>query len=513
LIGNILKLIEVKIMKICWKRSLIRFINLLLLFTLVSVLEVNAQRNLNLEDALQIAMSNSPDIRRSEYNLEQSSELLNAQNAALKSKFGLSITPFSYSRDRSFFRQLALWQTSETTQSLGTFSISQPLKWTDGTIALFNRFTYQDEVAEVPDLRTGEFTESKRKDFINRLFLSFQQPIFTYNRTKLALKELELNLENTRLAYNIQKLSIEQRVTQSFFDVYRSKLSLEIAQEEQNNQQISYDIIKNKVDAGLEAPEELYQAELNLSTSKSQVQNEQVRLANLLDNFKNLIGIPLEEELSVVADVTYQPVMVDLKKALNHGLQNRMELRQRAINIESARFDLTRTAAENEFKGSISTTLGLIGQNEEFSNIYDVPTKNLDFSVSIDIPLFDWGEKKSRLNASRAVIKTQELTSEEERNAIIIGINQAYRTLQNLEIQKEIAEQNVRNAQLTYDINLERYKNGDLTSMDLNLFQTQLSTTKMELVSTLIDYKLALLDLKIQSLYDFQLDRSVIKVN
>jgi outer membrane protein TolC len=474
-------------------------------------LQAIAQRTLNLDDAIQISMSNSPDIRRSEYNLERSSELLNAQNAALKSKFGLSVTPISFSRDRSFFRQLAIWQTSEQTQSIGTFSISQPLKWTDGTLSLFNRFTWQDETTEIPDFITGENKENKRKDFVNRLFLSFEQPIFTYNRTKLALRELELDLENTELAYAIQKLSLEQRVTQGFFDVYRAKLSLDIANEEQSNQQISYEIIKNKVDAGLEAPEELYQAELNLATSKSQVQNAQVQLANLLDNFKNLIGIPLDEEISVVSDVTYQPVEVNLKQAVANGLSSRMELRQRKINIENASFDLTRTASENEFRGSISATLGLIGQDEEFGNIYDVPTKNQDFSISFDIPLFDWGEKKSRIKASRAVIKTQELTLEEQRNDIIIGINTAYRTLQNLEIQKEIAEQNVRNAQLTYDINLERYRNGDLTSMDLNLFQTQLSEKKMQLVGTLIDHRLALLDLKVQSLWDFEQNKSVIE--
>lgn len=489
------------------------FLTFFTLFALSGSGDVLAQKVLNLSDAVQIALSNSPDIRRSENNLERSRQLLNAQNAALKSKFGLSVTPINFSRDRNFFRELALWQTSKVTQSMGTFSIAQPLKWTDGTLSIFNRFTWQDEETEVPNFQTGDLRNNRRKDFINRLFLSIQQPLFTYNRTKLTLKELELDLNNTEMAYTIQRLSLEQRVTQSFYDVYSAKLSLDIAKEEQKNQEISYGIIKNKVDAGLAAPEELYQAELNLSTSKSQVQNGQVQLANLLDNFKNLVGIPLDEDVSVVADVTYQPVQVSLAKALDFGLKSRLELRQNQINIETAQFDLTRTAAQNEFKGNISATLGLIGQDEKFSNIYDVPTKNQDFSISVDIPLFDWGEKKSRIKAAKAIIKNRELTLDQEKNTIIIGIKQAYRALQNLAIQKEIADQNVRNAQLTYDINLERYKNGDLTSMDLNLFQTQLSQKKLNLVQTLINYRLALLNLKIQSLWDFEKNEPVLNVN
>jgi hypothetical protein len=40
--------------------------------------------------------------------------------------------------------------------------------------------------------------------------------------------------------------------------------------------------------------------------------------------------------------------------------------------------------------------------------------------------------------------------------------------------------------------------------MDLNLYQTQLSEKKLSLAQSLINYKIELLNLKIQSLYDFE---------
>ena len=64
-------------------------------------------------------------------------------------------------------------------------------------------------------------------------------------------------------------------------------------------------------------------------------------------------------------------------------------------------------------------------------------------------------------------------------------------------------------AQQTYDINLERYENGDLTSMDLNLFQNQLSEKKNSLIDAQINYKLLLLDMKVQTLWDFEKDQPV----
>ena len=97
-----------------------------------------------------------------------------------------------------------------------------------------------------------------------------------------------------------------------------------------------------------------------------------------------------------------------------------------------------------------------------------------------------------------------------KKNEIVIDIRKVYRNLQNLENQILIAEQNVKNAELTYDINLERYKNGDLTSMDLDRFQSQLSEKKSTRADALINYKVELLNLKILSLYDFERQQPVI---
>jgi outer membrane protein len=40
--------------------------------------------------------------------------------------------------------------------------------------------------------------------------------------------------------------------------------------------------------------------------------------------------------------------------------------------------------------------------------------------------------------------------------------------------------------------------------MDLNLFQNQLSSKKIAYAQALIDYKIELLNLKVQTLYDFE---------
>ena len=50
--------------------------------------------------------------------------------------------------------------------------------------------------------------------------------------------------------------------------------------------------------------------------------------------------------------------------------------------------------------------------------------------------------------------------------------------------------------QRTYDLNLTRYREGDLTGMEMSQFQTQLSNKKISYTQALINYKIELLNLK-----------------
>ncbi|HBL75705.1 MAG TPA: TolC family protein [Prolixibacteraceae bacterium] len=462
----------------------------------------DAQRILTLSDALEIAWGNSPDIQKSLLSLERSEQSLIAQNAALKSKFSLSVTPFSYDMSRSFNDFYSTWNTNENYQSFGTFTVSQPILLTDGTVSLINRFGWQDNYSE--------FNDTRSKTFSNNLYLSINQPLFTYNSTKLELKELELDLENTKLSYAIQKLNLEKNVTQFFYNVYLAQMSLNITEEEFKNTEKSFEITQNKVDAGLAAKEELYQAELNFATAKSNVQNKRVTLENYKDQFKQYIGMDLMEEIGVMTDIEAHPVTVDVKKAIEYGLLSRMEIRQREIEIENSQFSLVRTKALNEFKGDVNFSIGIIGDNEKLVDVYQNPTNNPRFSMAFNIPLWDWGEKKARIKAQEAIIKTRSLDFDQEKIQIVMDIRQVNRNLQNLVNQIDIAKQNEKNAQLTYEINLERYANGDLTSMDLNLFQTQLSEKKMAYAQALIDYKIELLNMKIQTLFDFENNKAIV---
>jgi len=479
-------------------------ITLIFLLLITYNLRSFPQQGLTLEQSLTIAELNSPSMKRTRLMLIISQENLNAQNAALKSNFALTLNPISYSQNREFNELISSWNSMKNTESFGTFTISQPIVFTDARISLINRFGYYDSYSE--------YTNSTTKGFSNNLTLNLEQPLFTYNRTKLALRELQLALENAQINYALQLLSLEKAVSQAFYYVYQQYQSLDIANQAYENMQKSYEISRNKVDAGISPREEMFQAELNLATTKSDFENKQVSFENAKDEFKILIGMSLFDDLLVLPNIAVDTVDIDISFAIENGLANRMELRQREIDIEYNQFDLIQTKALNEFKGSLGLSVGLFGDNEKFTDVYANPTDNERISLSLNIPLWDWGERKSRIKATEASIETSNINLADEQNNIILDIRKVYRNLLNLQNQIIIAKQNVINAQLTYDLNLERYKNGDLTGMDLAIFQNQLSEKQLSYTNSLISYKLELLNLKIQTLYDFELKKAITPV-
>ena len=468
--------------------------------------EAYAQRSVTIEQALDIAEEHNPTLINSKLNLERYQLQLVAQRASLKSRFSLNLDPIDYTKTRRFDNRLSQWYTNESLTSSGTFRVTQPILWTDGELSLINRFGWQNNTSVV------EGHGNRNRAFSNNLYLQFTQPVFTYNRRKMELKQIEFDYENAGIDYALQRLNTERDITNRFYTVYMAQSNLETSREELENARQSFEIIKNKVEVDLSAKEELYQAELNLATAQSSVEERLVALANAEDELKQALGLPLHERIRVMADIGISPVAVSLEEAVRNGLDSRMELRQREIDIELAELQMVRTKSLNEFKGDISLSVGITGDNERLGSVYDNPTQNPRVAISFTVPIFDWGEKKARVKAQRTAQTIAKLRQENEKLDIELNIRQVWRRLENLRTQITIAEKNVRNAQLTYDLNLTRYREGDLTGMQISQFQTQLSNKKIAYSQTLINYKIELLNLKILSLYDFEKNAPVIPV-
>lgn len=474
------------------------------LLIVVGISNSFAQEVLTLEKALSIAYEHSPSLIQSKLSLEQRQLNLKAQDASLKSQFSLDVNPFNYTRNNQYDSYNSKWYANESMSSSASLGIRQPIKWTDGTVSLVNDFSWQDA--------SNRTSGGKNTSFNHNLSLRIEQPLFTYNRTKMQMKELEYALENAKISYAMQELNIEKSVTTQFYDVYQKQKDLNTAKDEYNNQKQNYEIIKNKVDAGLVAKEELYQAEVNLATSESSVYSSEISYENTKDNFKLLLGMSLDEDVMVLPNTEINTVSVNSNDAVKYALEQRMELRQKEITLEQDVFSIIKAKAENEFKGNVSARIGLDALSGKVNTMYNNPTDNEQIGVSLTIPIFDWGAKKARVKSSQLAMESNQVDFNEEKKNITLGVRQICRNLPTLVRQIEIKRKSIENAEHTYEINLEKYRNGNLTGMELQQYQTQLTNAKQAYTNAIISYKLELLNLKIQTLWDFETNKSYLPV-
>jgi len=461
---------------------------------------------LTIEQALDIAEENNPSMISSKLSLQRTQFLLEASRAALKPQFSMTIDPFGFSQTRSFDSYNSAWYTSKNISSSGTFRGEMTFLPTDATLRLTNTFGWQDSEST----RANGTTISKA--FTNDLSLRLNQPLFTYNRTKMEMQRLEFDNENAGISYALQRLRTEQSITRQFYSVYLAKSNLDISRAELENQKTNYDIIKAKVEAQLSAEEELYQAEVNMANAESSVQQYEVSLQDAKDNLKQTLGMPLSEDIDISVTIEATPMLINVEKAIYSGLASRMELRQREISMAEADLQMITIKAINEFRGDLTLAIGISGDNEQFGNIYEKPTNSPRVSISFNVPIFDWGEKKARINAQKRAQTIAQLNYENEKVDIELNIRQSIRNLENLRSQIDIADITIRNAQLTYTLNQIRYREGDLTGLQMSLYQTQLSSAQISLVRARINYKNELLNLKILTLYDFENDKPIIPV-
>lgn len=469
---------------------------LVLIFIVCGINNVIAQEVLTLEKALNIAFENSPTLLQSKISLEQRQLNLKAQDASLKSQFSLDVNPFNYTRNNQYDSYNSKWYANEAMSSNASFGIRQPIKWTDGVISLINDFSWQDA--------SNKTSGGKNTSFSHNLSLQIEQPLFTYNRTKMQLEELEFALENAKISYAMQQLNIEKSVTTQFYDVYQKQKDLNIAKDEYNNQKQNYEIIKNKVEAGLVAKEELYQAEVNLASSESSVYTQEINYENTKDNFKLLLGLALDEDVMVLPNTEIATVNVNTNDAVKYALEQRMEIRQKQITLEENLFSIIQAKAENEFKGSISARVGMDALGGNVNSMYNKPTDNERIGISFNIPIFDWGARKARVKSSELALESTKIDITELDKEITINVRQICRNLPTLVSQINIKRKSIENAERTYEINLEKYRNGNLTGMELQQYQTQLTQAKQAYTNAIISYKLELLNLKIQTLWDFE---------
>lgn len=470
---------------------------------------------LDLQQSIEIAKEKSHQMLILKQVLAQAGYELKAATSRLKTHIDLNLTVPDYTQTVRKFED----STGSTFYSVnqlsynGNILISQPLP-TDGQLylstGLDNMLDYdKNERLTRMDARLG-----------------FNQPLiafYAYNSIRTEFKKAELNYELSNRSLKRAELDLIYQTSQAFYSLVAASERKKIAGQVLERQQEAYDIAQNKYNAGLIREVEALQMEVDLGEAKNDYNISEVDFASQVNYFKQELGLSLQDSVSVISDMSYKIIEVDEEMAVQHGLANRIELRENEIQIELSKLEVKRIKSQGMVNGSISGYYDLIGTdqrtlpyafNDAVGNSWELlhgNPGNFGVALTIQVPIFDWGENRSLVKAAQSGLEINKYSYDEEKINIEREIRNTVKQLNSSLRRLQLLEKNVQLAEKSFNISRDRFSNGDIDSQALALDRTRLNAAYQSHLDAYISYKLLLADIMRKTFYDFENGRAIVQ--
>ena len=488
------------------------FITLLIMICLPAV--QGQIYHLSLDESIEIAKKQSFDIQ----NLLQSKIIaeneLQAATARLRTSVFLNLTLPQYTETITeridslgvyFFPQKNL-------RGAGDLVIQQPLP-TDGTISITSG------LSSVNDYRFNR----RASTLSTRISLRQQlNSLWGYNDIRAQLNTARLNYERASKAYKREELNLIYKVSDAYYNLLSMQKGAEITKMDLDRLTEAYKVSTDKYAAGLIREVENLQNEVDLAAAQNSYDISTTNLKSSNNNFKQLIGIELDATVTLKGEIdNYSIVNVNPNKAVEMALLNRLEIREREIQIELQKIQISRQKLQGQPQISLvaqwdRTGISNINMSDSYSNslstswdnLIDRPS-NYQVGLTFSIPIFDWGRNKRLVRAAEARQKQNYLSKDNEERSIEIEVRNLVAELQTSLNRLQSLEKNVSVAEKSYGITFSRYNDGDIDSQALALERTRLNTAQQNHLGAYIRYQLLLCDLIRRTFYDFQNDKPI----
>lgn len=473
---------------------------------------------LTCEDAISIALDRSFTVQSYRSQKTATRYSYAYSRAMFKPRLDLSLFAPSFQESVSPIAQadgLPVYNSTGLMQAGGLLKFTYMLP-TGGNFALSSEL-YRENLTSVLALR--DYRKLRSRQAYSSLGLSFRQPVFTANTLKENLKETEYQYEQSSARFTRGKMEIIYEVTERFHALYRAEQEREIAAERLKNSEEAHRVAKLKLDTGRIPEGEVLIAEVEMSGNRAALLEVEGSLERERDAFRQFIGLDPAQDIRIEADVRYEDIAVDAQKAVEEALRNRPEIIESEMEIRQQEISVERAGRVKEIKGEISAYYDLTGVStretgntgelfgSSFDNFVDRPP-NRGITFTISCPVFDWGRADASIQKEEILLKERNLGIEDTKRTIVREVRDAVRRVGETRSRLAIHGKNEEVARRSYEISRMRFENGDFTSQELAREQERLASARLNHLSALIEYRLALADLTRKTTWDFRANRS-----
>lgn len=390
-----------------------------------------------------------------------------------------------YNGELGFVENFSLENTLE-------ISVRQNIGFTGGTLELYSSLTRLDQF--VPDKACSYYSQP--------VTLAYTQPIFAFNSFKWEKKVAPKEYEKAQVVYAESMESVTVKVVSLYYELLESYESYQMARQNCKTTKASLDLAHQRLTLGTMGRDEVLQLEfrlLNDSMTENQLaldfHEKQTQLGSFLRYGENVLLLPVLED-------SVPELWLDYQLLCEKAMENSSFSKQKAISVIEADAEVAKAKAERGATASIYGRFGVSGTADAFSKVYTDLLDQEVIGIQFSVPIFDWGMGRGKVRMAKArrdVVSSQLEQSETVYRQEVLTL---VKRLQYQYGQCLIARKAREVARQRYAASLERFRQGNISVLELNTAQGENASAHYQYVTILGTFWSNYYQLRQKTLYD-----------
>ncbi|MFH0759704.1 MAG: TolC family protein [Bacteroidota bacterium] len=406
---------------------------------------------------------------------------------------------------------------------------TKPITQPDGSI-VFNEVTQLETSAQlaiyqpIPQLGANVYAASgivRLQDFNNNtvgfsgypVSVGIIQPLFAYNWMKWTRMTEPLVYEEAQKQFIESIEEISATATSLFFNYLKIQTNYSLAETNLKNSKDNLKIARVKQELGNISENDFSRIQLSVFNAQKALNNARIDLKNADYELKKYIGLDQKYQIELIIPLDMILWEVDPEKALAESLENRKETPQYERRLIQADRDLTQAKRNAGVNATLNMSYGVSNSADVFGGIYENPEQQQNVSLSLSVPILDWGRSESQIKLAESQRELVLYDVDQDRQDFERGVVVQVEQFNLIKSQIETAEAADKVAAEGYLIALKKFQNGEISITDLNISLAEREGAKRDYIRSIENYWESYYRLREITLYDFEFQQKIYYTN
>ena len=470
---------------------------ILTLLLLPTVLHAQQKLTLDLQQTIRLANDSSLESFRAQNMYLSGYWEYRSYRANRLPSLTLDLTPAQYYRDitRRYDSEadIDVYRSQQSFYAYGSLSIQQNLDLTGGT------FYANTSLGYMRNFGSNKYTQYTSVPFQ----IGYTQELIGYNAFRWERKIEPLKYEKVKKQYLYNTEQVAEQATTYFFELAMAQAEYDLARDNAASTDTLYRIGQERFKIAGISRADLLTLEMDHVNAGNTLQTAASSLKRAMFTLASFLDLPKDTQIRLVLPGPPQNFNIPVDKALTMARENNPDFLQVRQDILEAEQEVDRTKKESRFNASINASIGFNQVAEDLGGAYRHPQQQDMVSVSVSIPLVDWGVRKGKYNMARNNLNVVKISSRQSEISIE---EEVIMTVNDFNIQQSLVQSASRAldlADMAYEETRQRYIIGqaDINSLTLSLNRQQ--EAQRNYISALQSYWLNYYKIRRLTLFDF----------